>query len=427
MVRLIPWQARRDCAGRAGGMLPRWRAPYFGVIAVGGLLAALLAIGAPAASSSAMSAFGVSVASRTTGDDRFYLPANPPGVVVSLDGRTLTYVPTPADTRPLTLTPGHHTLSWTSRLYRFVPLKCSISVPRATTDTCPNVSKDEAAGLFAEGTGTIIGVHESLAALTPADGAALTFAVASALDAAQFTTTVLPGESYFAGYGTGPATGALVAETPLRATIRFQYVPTSEYGEPCAADPAAIPCRFPGQDCAQLCTIANPPPAVAPPHAWIAAALVRATWDYTGLDGTPVATGITDAFGLQLAALRITYDASGWHVSTLIGYVPGLDVANDAVCDTTRFLLDQTHAWRTLVETASSPAAVTLAALPNPADGCVAVLAPLSSSSGRAILLGRVGVLRTVSALAASPADALPEADVPELQLATQGLAQLQP
>jgi hypothetical protein len=398
-----------------------WPASRWTIYLASGLLALLAVASLPAVRGSAMSLFGgTSTIQRTLGDDLFYLLPNPPGVVVAVDGGALARLPAPGDTQPLRLAPGPHTLTWTSTIFPFAPLACRVSVPRAPGDTCPTVAPDDVPGALAGLSGTIIAMHDSLAALTPGSVSALTAAFTAALNAWHSSTSILPDETYFSGDGSGP----VVAQTRMRATLHFAYVPTSAYPEPCLLTQQAIPCRFPGQDCTQLCTVAYPPATLAPSdEVWIAGALVSAAWDYTLPDGTPVAGDVGEPSSLQLATLRITCDASGWHVSVLIGHIPGLDMADDAVCDTTRLLLDQTHAWHALIDMPPSPSAVAMITLPNPADGCVALLTPQAAHATRAIFLGRLGVLRAVNAAAMTPADTLPQADVPEQALVSQGLA----
>jgi len=226
------------------------------------------------------------------GSDLFTLLPNPPGVDVSLDGQVLAQLPAPGAAHPLRLAPGRHVYAWQSHIFPFPPLQCSVSVPPAPADTCPIYSAD-ALQLPQQlpAVGQVIALHPALGAL-PADARDhLVRAIQGALDAGGSTALVQPGERYSSASLGSP----VVATQPLRATLT--YVAFIAPGEPCSPRDPALPCRFPGQDCTQLCTVPQAPPAAADgPFVWIAAALVGATWSYTTLGGQVVADHIPDAF-----------------------------------------------------------------------------------------------------------------------------------
>jgi hypothetical protein len=357
------------------------------------------------------------------GSDLFYLLPNPPGVDVSLDGRALAHLPFPGDPHPLRLAPGQHVFSWRSHMLPFTPLQCRVSVPRASADTCPFVSYKYFPQALADLPGHVIALHASLAALPPSDATLLTQAIQHALDASRSTALVQPGERYFY-YQQGQAGAPIVAQQPLLATLSYQFVIESGYPEPCILGQPAIPCRFAGQDCGQLCTVTQPPPTIAgAANTWVVAAAVSGAWDYVTLGGQVVAWQIGEPFGAQLAALRITLDGAGWHVTPLFGHMPGLDVADDAVCDPARFAVQQTPSWSFMVTNPPPGETVQFASDATPADGCVAVL----NHAGPAIFLERFGVLLTVNDAAVNPTDNLPVADAAEQRLAQQLMAELHP
>ncbi|HEV7126692.1 MAG TPA: hypothetical protein VGN32_04535, partial [Ktedonobacterales bacterium] len=232
-----------------------------------------------------------------TGADFFYLLPNPPGVAVSLDGRALSRLPYPGDPHPLQLSRGRHTLVWRSRPLPFAALQCVVSVPPAHGDTCAVVTSQILAADGLVLAGTVIATHVSLAALA-AKGADLTRAIQRALDATRSSALVQPGEHYYF-YAPGQFAGPVLATQPLRATLTYQLVTVGGYPEPCDLDRGqTIPCRFPGQNCGQLCTVlASSVPGTDATHDWIAAALVRATWQYATLDGHVLAHDIAESFG----------------------------------------------------------------------------------------------------------------------------------
>lgn len=360
--------------------------------------------------------------------DQFYLLPNPPGVDVTLDGHLVTRLPLPGDPHPLRLSHGPHVFAWHSQLFPFVPLRCSVSVPRAPSDTCAFVSRQSLPPSIADLPGAVIAAHATLTTLDPAvgGGSQLSDAIQRALDASRSTATVQPGEQYYS-FQQNQAGTPVVATQPLRATLSYQFLTGAGYTEPCILTQPAIPCRFPGQDCSELCTVAQPPASVVDtPETWIAAAIVSAAWTYTTLDGHIVAQNVGEQFGIQLAALRITWDGAQWHVTPLFGHTPGLDVADDAACDPLRFALSNTSSWSFMLNDPPPGAQVYFASDATPADGCAAMLAQAPGGpAGAGVFLQRFGVLLTVNDIARNPVDNLPVADPAEQHLAQQLLTEL--
>ncbi|HLZ24127.1 MAG TPA: hypothetical protein VKQ30_18590 [Ktedonobacterales bacterium] len=363
-------------------------------------------------------------ATLTPGDDLFYLLPNPPGVDVTVDGQHLTSLPLPGASHPLRLARGRHTFTWRSRTLPFAPLTCLVSVPRAAADTCPIVTHQALPATLADMAGSVIGMHESLREVdTDPAAARLPIAIQEALATEQSTATVQPGERYFVAQA-GQSGTPVIATQPLRATRRVSFLPDSGYPEPCTLAQPAIPCRFAGQDCSQLCTITDPFPSVAgPPGTWLVAAMVSAEWDYQTLDGRVVALGVGEAFGVQLAVLRITWDGAGWYVTPIVGHRLGFDVADDAVCDPARFALANTSSWSFMMVNPPPGAQTQFVSDATPADGCVAVL----TQGQPAIFLERFGVLLTVNDTAVNPSDNLPAANAAERQLAQHLMTSLSP
>lgn len=358
--------------------------------------------------------------------NQFFVLPNPPGVLVSLDGRPLTSPPVPGDAHPLVLAPGHHILMWTSHIFPFAPLLCTISVPHAGADNCPFVTPQDLPGADTDLAGHVIGLHASLSALPAGGVTQLAQAIQAALNANRSQATVQTGEQYFVtqqGKNLAPTT----ATQPLRATLSYEYLPNAGYFEPCILTQPIIPCRFPGQDCGQLCTVPQPPPAVVTsPNDWIAAAEVHASWTYTTLDGHVVGQDIGEAFGVQLAVFRITWDGRAWHASQILGAIPGLPAASDLVCDPARFWLGGNSTWSFMMDDAPPGARMQFISDSVPADGCLAVLNPFPRGSPSAVFLQRFGVLLAVNSTATNGGSAgLPMAGAAERQLAQRLAAQI--
>ncbi|HEX9055892.1 MAG TPA: hypothetical protein VF818_00030 [Ktedonobacterales bacterium] len=355
------------------------------------------------------------------GYDQFYLLPNPPGVDISLDGKPLALQFGTVPLFQMRLTPGHHTFAWRSRVIPFRPLQCRVSVPLASGDTCPFLRPDLRIGPLSQLSGSIIAMHASLAELPSDDAAQLTRAIQVALDSARSTTIVRPGEAYLSA---SQAQRTIIAQQPLRATLSFQYISQISYPEPCILGQPAIPCRFAGQDCTQLCTVAHPPASVAGSGAaWVVAAMVSGTWEYRTMDGQLVDVGFASSLGAQLAALRVTWDGAAWHAAPILGHTPGLDVADDLVCDPARYDIGATSSWSFMVDDPPPGAQVQFVSDATPADGCAAVL----THGQPAVFLERFGVLLTVNDAARNPVDNLNVADATDQQLTQRLLSQLQP
>ncbi|GAC1450343.1 MAG: hypothetical protein PVSMB4_09170 [Ktedonobacterales bacterium] len=403
------------------------------LVAAGLVMAALVVSNVPAVGESAralLARLGPAPAPIIVpGSDLFDLLPNPPGTDVVLDGRVLAHVPMPGDGYPLRLARGTHVFVWRSHGFPFTPLRCAVSVPHAASDSCPLTSTEVLMPGGVHLLGFIIMMHVSLAALDPRNATALVQVMQAALDARRSTAEVLPGEQYFS-YHQGEVGAPVVAQQPLRATLGYQLDTRPGYPEPCTLGRPAIPCRFPGQDCTQLCTITSLPPSLAGAgNAWYVAAIASATWDYATVGGQHVAlaTHIGERFGVQLAVLRLTWDGSQWQATLIFGHTPGLDAAEDIVCDPARFALSQTPSWNFMVENPPPGAQVRFIAGAAPTDGCVVLLDQAPGSGHAAVFLQRFGVLLTVNDEARNPVDNLPVADATEQRLAQQLLDQAQP
>ncbi len=418
-----PFTPRRSPRARAVGLLAT------------ALLAALVLASIPGLRQAALGVIGwptgshAPTATRVPAGSLFYLLPNPPGVDVSLDGKRLASLPLPGSGYPLHLTPGTHTLRWTSQHFPLLPLMCRISVPQTATDTCPIVDGKFIPNTLAGEPGAIIGMHASIGALATADQQALNLAIQAALAAQRSTTTVGKGERYALYDTESPTAHVVTTDQPVQATLTFDYFSDAGYLEPCILGQPAIPCRFPGQDCTQICTVTQPPPALAgasSDQTWIGAVVIHASWDYSLPHGPSIARQVGEALGLQLAALRIAYAGGQWQVSAIIGNIPGFDLASDPVCDPARYLLSQNNVWAFAVYNPPPGARMAFVPAPNPADGCAAVfLGHNAPSEEPAMFFQRFGVLRAVNGAAANPVANLPMADAYEQSLARQLLAPL--
>jgi hypothetical protein len=362
----------------------------------------------------------------TPGTDLFYLLPNPPGVDVWVDGHMRARIPPPGDPHPIRLAPGQHVFAWRSRIFPFLPLQCSVSVPPAPTDTCPVLLPQQLPDQLRSAPGRVIALHPTLDALPADAGAQLATAVQGALDGIRSTALVQPGEFYYSAPPNETSSGPGKATQPLRVTLSYQFNSPGGYPDPCVVSQLAVPCRFPGQNCTLLCTVPQPPAAVASaPSVWIAAALVSSRWRYTTLGGQVVVAPITDAVDGEIAVLRITWDGAAWHVTPLVGYTSGLPVADDLVCDPARYWL-YNGSWGFMLTSPPFGAQVQFVSDATPIDGCLVVLDPFPGSDAPAAFLERFGVLLAVNEAANAPGADLPMADSAEQSLAHRLAAQAQ-
>ncbi|HEX9413979.1 MAG TPA: hypothetical protein VF916_10795, partial [Ktedonobacterales bacterium] len=241
----------------------------------------------------------------------FYLLPTVPWVTVLVDGRALDTVPL-ADNepqiQPLQLARGVHQFEW--RGAPFQPLRCTLPAPlpfiyTPRRDACPIHP------YLGGPPGYVLEPRESLATLAPEQQRALQAAIQAGLSAASASAVIQPGEVYLGPATDSPFPHIVTASVPLHATLRFALATAADWSELCAVSPATQPCRFPDQDCRQLCT-ATPSgqaiPSGADRSTWIAGAPVQASWELTRPDGTVVDQGLTSAGGnVLLALLRITW------------------------------------------------------------------------------------------------------------------------
>lgn len=373
------------------------------------------------------------------GASSFYFLPTPPWVTVFVDGGAHVQAPLADDhAQPLLLPRGIHRLEW--RGAPFQPLRCTLSTPLPFiytphgADACPLLP------YLGLPSGYVLQERESLATLPPAQQSALQQAVAAGLSAAAASVVVQPGESYLEATQDYPYYRVVRSGAALHATLR--YTVGSGWSEPCALSPTTQPCRFPDQDCRQLCTTILPPsslPSGADSSAWIAAAPVQASWELAASNGTGVSQGLAGVgANYFLALLRITWDGANWHVTPLFGHAAGGQIADDAVCAPARDWLATPTAPSPGPLVPVGPAlqgladGIVYASGSDPADGCFVSVAPSALAftpappvTQPATFLLRFGVLVAVNAVARQIAPELPVADADEQAIAQQLQAQV--
>ena len=405
---------------------PRQRAlRQVGIAATVLLAVVIIAGGVPALRNRAV---GLIIPSPTAtvppGSNEYTLLPNPPGVTVTLDGHTLAHPPAPGDPHPLQLAPGRHTFAWQSRIFPFVPQHCTLSVPRAQSDSCPLVASTNLPTTGTLVRGTVIAMRASLFTLPAPDIAALSQAIQDALTASASSALVAPGERYYASEASGGFAGPMAATQPLHASLTYAFDARTGVLTTCALNELEYPCRFLGQDCAQLCTVAQTPSSIASaPNVWVAAALASATWTFTALDGTPVDSNTGPDINSQPILLRITWDGAQWQVKPILGNTPDLPATDDVVCDTARYWLSNST-WSFILFDPPPGSQAQFFSDPTSIDGCLVIITRGGNSAATAIFLERFGVLLAINDNASNPLDGFPSASPAAQQMAQYIAAQ---
>ncbi len=370
----------------------------------------------------------------------FYIHGNPPWGRLSIDGHEVAHLPVVIVDPPLRLSPGRHVLTW--RADPFPAQSCTLTVPaRYSTDTCRlKDSIQVQSAIYA----SIVTFNESLNMLSDAQRASLIQATQAALDTRQYSETVQPGELFayspeVSGLENNPCriTSQSIlcyaaAKQPLRATLRFQLDVNSSQNSSCTILES---CKIAGQDCRLFCDTTALEGHVLSSSLileWHVLAVARSLWEYVRQDGQIIADHQSDTFIAEMqnehfVPLSITWDNSGWHVSTLFPnpqVIYGDPVCASAIGDARALANNFVINGMSIQVLQQSVSGADLAA------GCVVVITPgdavglpptsTLSPPLRAFCLHRFGVLLAANDLAHRQWPYLPLASTYEQHLAQQ-------
>ncbi|HVB23503.1 MAG TPA: hypothetical protein VNG51_16315 [Ktedonobacteraceae bacterium] len=251
--------------------------------------------------------------------DHFYLDASPPWGNLTLDGNPLTF----STIAPIQLARGRHQFVWQAS--PFHPIRCTLSVPLAATDTCTHITIATQVNGSAS-TAQEVTFYDTLNMLSGTQQAALIQAAQTALDAVQSTTTVQPGEQFvhFVGNQTTD-----IATQPLHATLHFSLsVGNTKLENAICASHYSSECdtlyRFQSQNvtqnCAWFCTDPDSYTNLTVPNYWQAIVIAHEYWDFTTLDGHTIATNQPDTThdlnnSAHLLFLNILWDGKHWQAT----------------------------------------------------------------------------------------------------------------
>lgn len=245
-----------------------------------------------------------------SGEDSLYVTLNPNWGTVTLDDRRIVRLPLEGIDQPLPLSRGVHVLRW--RVDPIINFACRLTVPSAPGDTCPT-----RIGIQPQkkGVASVVAFQLSLANVAPTYHASLLAAIQNALDGAQSSDIVRPGEHYFG------APTPTVATQPLRATLRW-VSDAEDFRVTCPSinSGPGTDCMMNG-DCREICTAPWQIPTDTNKGIWQAYIVAHASWHITTLDERVVVDNRLDDGGTSLPGndehpvpITIGWDGSQWHV-----------------------------------------------------------------------------------------------------------------
>jgi hypothetical protein len=397
---------------------PRERALRAGLTASALLLAIVLLLAGIPEARAGFRRFNASLGPRPSptlaaGEGVLYFEPNPPGTEILVDGRVLAAPPPPGSVHPLLLTRGQHRLAWRAHGFPFTPINCILTVPAAVRDSCEFVSQSVLAQERLSVQGNVLAGRMNHDTLPSATMHQLDDTIQRAIGSVAPTGTLVAGDHYYF-CPQGVDCRVATAGGPMTAQLGYQWITDRAYPEPCVLG-EGIPCRFAGQDCGQLCTVAVTPAAIAgtgpdAARVWTVAVMVQAAWRFTSADGRLNLDNVPEMFGAQLMVLRITWESDGWHVAVVFGHVPGLDAVDDVVCDPLRVWLAQTT-WSFMLIDPPPAASVRFTSSGDPTRGC---LASLDQGGKPAYFLQHFGAPLVMNDVAFNPQDNLARASAHE-------------
>ncbi len=336
--------------------------------------------------------------------DHFYLDASPPWGQLYLDGQLLSFSPI----EPVQLSRGQHHFVWQAKPFQTV--RCTLSVPISAGDTCKHVAVSTPIdGQNSEA--EEVTFYDTLNMLPEAQQTTLIQAAQGALNAAQSTTTVQPGERFIDVVGNHTSA---IATQPLHATVHFDLlVGNSNLQRLICSNTYSPEClflyRFASQDttqnCGWFCTEPGTYSPVTLPNYWQAGVIAYEYWNFTTLDGRPIAidqpdTELNLTQSAHIILLNIAWDGTRWQAAINLEEESGY---NTLACLAADNEFDQIPPPAGIggFGFAVTPATV-------PADGCLDVVqttaanpsASEPASAPQALCLYRFGIMLAVNVLA---------------------------
>lgn len=288
------------------------------------------------------------------------------------------------------LRPGRHAVVYLAP--PFAPLRCTVSVPHAGSDTCMVLKPTT---LDASRPALVLDLRATPDRLPAEQQQALAAATQTLLDGFTSATRLAPGDHYAA-----PDGSTAVARGPLAADLSFML-----NLDPRRADAFDTP----SSGCATLCVPPPDPLRASALPTWQVLAHVLVRWRYTATaGGEPFDGGVSPANGQDVVvAANVTWQGGAWQVRLT-------QLAPDIVCALAGYQLDNVA-----LPSFSGGFSVNQAAK-NPADGCVLSVTGSGGPVSRLRVLYRCGVLIAADATTQWYMAALPGASAAEQALAAR-------
>lgn len=348
----------------------------------------------------------VPTATLADGADTFYMVNAVPWGRLRADGKDLSVTFSVQSVTFFNLSLGRHTIQYDAP--PFPSLRCSVSVPAASSDTCPLYTLPSDSNQPIRDTNRGIDFGDTLSRLSPNDYQALVTLVSRSLAAPVATATVPAGGRYQGANGK-----VLVAATPLKAQAFYTLNTDPNTG-------------IFGESCAGLCDIPFENGSPTGDSGWNIVATITPIWRYTDSSGTTVQLPATPQLpnsnviqsgqpGLSMSTFFAVTWTGAWQVvaQQSFGGQDGCFNADGIVNELPSF-----GNWRNGGYSSSEMPA------PNPADGC---LLTFQASDGQGNVTGkplwylyRFGLLLTANDEAHRVSPELPVAVGGEATLARQ-------
>ena len=276
----------------------------------------------------------------------FYVQGNPSWGRFIIDGRPVAHLPVEGHDRPLTLTPGRHTIVW--QVAPFEEQRCVFSVVDATTINGPCLLNGEVTVNFVPNAqAMILSFFVSMNVLPAAQRAALLQQLQTALASYGGSEQVRPGELYAVSeqeIAANPSLCHLIAHLavcyaranqPLQATLSAQLNSNASSTDSCVLSEI---CLSNHQDCRALCSDYMGITEVneIQETGWNVMAVIRLSWSYATLSGKVIArdqpaSALRGTDEDRTVNVHIAYDSGGWHV-TFFPQIRG-NGFDDPICD----------------------------------------------------------------------------------------------
>ena len=369
------------------------------------------------------------------GADLFYVETNPPWGHIYIDGKLMSRLPVVGEEAPIQLGRSQHKISWVAE--PFEVQNCTVTVPPVIDDNSCHFNRTAATPSGA--VAWVISFTPSLVNLRPDKRAALIDAIQQQINQGVEPQILHPGEMYAID---GTNRRFAIARQPVQATLHFNLVTQpgagrcTIYGFVGFYNQEGGSCSFMQQDCHLLCDIAqfSSLPGEA---AWQAMGVVRATWEYTTLDGNsivrdqPDSTANARGYG-HFVPLQITWDGQQWHVGAILSGIHLLSrlynlelLIDDLACASMRDEIRMNKQYRSAV-LEDSIAIWAYYSDQGAGIDCVAQVVPNNQSAKQprvaqpAYLLHRFGIVVAVNDAARKIWPGIPIADVYERDVALQ-------